>query len=58
MQQIEEERNEMRNDFLIKFNSFSTEISQLKGKLSVYEDDDDGPEIIRTTAITPIRLSE
>ncbi len=35
--QLEEERSELRNDFYIKFNSFSQEISGLKDKLGKYE---------------------
>lgn len=35
---LEEERSEMRSDFYIKINSFVEEISQLKEKLSKYEE--------------------
>lgn len=31
----------MKNDFLIKFNSFSQEITTLRGKLSQYEEPSD-----------------
>lgn len=34
---MEEERQEMRNDFFIKFNSYSEEISGLKDRLTKYE---------------------
>ena len=34
---LKEEQGEMKNDFLIKFNSFSQEITHLKDKLSHYE---------------------
>ena len=38
--QMEEERQEMRNDFFIKFNSYSEEISGLKDRLTKYEPPD------------------
>ena len=38
--QMEEERSEMRNDFFIKFNSYSEEISGLKDRLTKYEPPD------------------
>jgi hypothetical protein len=34
---MEEERSEMRNDFFIKFNSYSQELSGLKEKIRKYE---------------------
>jgi len=37
---MEEERQEMRNDFFIKFNSYSEEISGLKDRLTKYEPPD------------------
>ena len=37
---VNEESNELKNDFLIKFQSFSQEIETLKGKLSQYEGND------------------
>jgi hypothetical protein len=37
VRQLEEERSEIKNDFMIKFASFSEEIMSLKSRLSVYE---------------------
>lgn len=40
-----EESKELKNDFFIKFQSFSQEIDQLKGKLQSYENT--GEEVIK-----------
>ena len=40
VQQLTEERSEIKNDFLIKFQSFSQEIETLKSKIHSYEHDD------------------
>ena len=34
---LEEERSELRNDFVIKFDELSSEVSILKSKLAIYE---------------------
>ena len=40
VQQLTEEKSEIKNDFLIKFQSFSQEIETLKSKIHSYEHDD------------------
>lgn len=45
VKQLEEERSEIKNDFMIKFASFSEEIQTLKGRLSVYEKVEDDKQI-------------
>lgn len=39
LKMLEEERSELRNDFVIKFDELSSEVSMLKSKLAVYEPD-------------------
>jgi len=34
---LEEERSELKNDFVIKFDEMSSEVSRLKSKLAIYE---------------------
>lgn len=41
MANMSEESAELKNDFFIKFQSFSAEIETLKGKLSNYEEGDE-----------------
>jgi len=37
LKMLEEERSELKNDFVIKFDEMSNEVSRLKSKLAIYE---------------------
>ena len=50
---MEEERTEIKNDFMIKFASFTDEISELKIKLSKYEKEEDEQPGVSTASKQP-----